>query len=189
MLIRSLLRHSLSNQLGRGQKKTPPVTGRRSNYAHLTDINLQALCHRNVKRVHSVFTGGSADSSLIPQAGRKIQTSAGRNGLQINSQLIRVSKHSIVSHRSPASESGIFLLSELLKMGKKKRHPFRGGGPTMLISLTSIYKTSVIETLKEFTASLQGEAPIPASFHKRLVRYIHQLDTTVCKLNPVDTSE
>ena len=93
-------------------KKTPPVSGWRSNYAHLTDINLQDLCHRNVKRVHSVFTGGSADSSLIPQAGRKIQTSAGRNGLQINSQLIRVSKHSIVSHRSPAIESGIFLLSE-----------------------------------------------------------------------------
>ena len=112
----SLLRHSFSDQPGHGQKKRPPVAGRRSNYAHLTDINLQALCHRNVKRVHSVFTGGSADSSLIPQAGRKIQTSAGRNGLQINSQLIRVSKHSIVSHRSPASESGIFLLSELLKM-------------------------------------------------------------------------
>ena len=51
----------------------------------------------------------------------------------------------------------------------------------MLISLTSIYKTSVIETLKEFTASLQGEAPISASFHKRLVRYIHQLDTTVSR--------
>ena len=114
----SLLRHSFSDQPGHGQKKRPPVAGRRSNYAHLTDINLQALCHRNVKRVHSVFTGGSADSSLIPQAGRKIQTSAGRNGLQINSQLIRVRlrnafglKHSIVSHRSPAIESGIFLLS------------------------------------------------------------------------------
>ena len=69
-----------------------------------------------LKEFHSVFTASGADSSLIPQAGRKIQTSAGRNGLQINSQLIRVSKHSIVSHRSPASESGIFLLSELLKM-------------------------------------------------------------------------
>ena len=59
----------------------------------------------------------------------------------------------------------------------------------MLISLTSIYKPSVIETLKEFTASLQGEAPIPASFHKRAVTYKYQLGTTVCKLNLVDTSE
>ena len=49
MLIRSLLRHSLSNQLGRGQKKTPPVSGWRSNYAHLTEVSLQDLCHRNVK--------------------------------------------------------------------------------------------------------------------------------------------
>ena len=31
--------------------------------------------------------------------------------------------------------------------GKKKRHPVRGGGPTMLISLESIYGASVIETL------------------------------------------
>ena len=80
-------------------------------------------------------------------------------------------------------------LATSLDMGKKNAPQLLGGGPTMLISLTSIYKPSVIETLKEFTASLQGEAPIPASFHKRLVRYIHQLDTTVCKLNPVDTSE
>ena len=49
MLIRSLLRHLFSNQLGRGQKKRPPVTGRRSNYAHLTDINLQAPRHNSVK--------------------------------------------------------------------------------------------------------------------------------------------
>ena len=102
------------------KKKRPPVAGRRSNYAHLTDINLQALCHRNVKRVHSVFTGGSADSSLIPQATRKIHTSAGHNGLPSSGtmckhsvQLIRVSKHSIVSHRSPAIESGIFLCLEV----------------------------------------------------------------------------
>ena len=59
----------------------------------------------------------------------------------------------------------------------------------MLISLTSIYKTSVIEALKEFTGSLQGEASIPAPFHKRPLVYKHQLDTTVCKLNPADTSE
>ena len=51
----------------------------------------------------------------------------------------------------------------------------------MLISLTSIYKPSVIETLKEFTASLQGEAPIPAPFHKRPLVYKHQLDTTVSR--------
>ena len=94
-----------------------------SEHKHLTDINLQDLCHRNVKRVHSVFTGGSADSSLIPQAGRKIQTSAGRNGLQINSQLIRVSKHSIVSHRSPAGKSGIFRCLESLSWPSSWRRP------------------------------------------------------------------
>ena len=54
----------------------------------------------------------------------------------------------------------------------------------MLISLTSIYKTSVIEALKEFTGSLQGEASIPAPFHKRAVMYKHQLDETVCKSIP-----
>ena len=130
------------------KKKRPPVTGRRSNYAHLTEVNLQAFHHRFVKRVHRVFTARSVYYSCVPHPARNIQTSAGRIGLQINSQLIRVSKHSIVSHRSPASESGIFLLSELLKMGKKKRHPFRGGGPTMLISLTSIYKPPVTIPLK-----------------------------------------
>ena len=93
------------------KKKRPPVTGRRSNYAHLTEVNLQAFHHRFVKRVHRVFTARSVYYSCVPHPARNIQTSAGRNGLQINSQLIRVSKHSIVSHRSPASESGIFLLS------------------------------------------------------------------------------
>ena len=72
-----------------------------------------------LKEFHSVFTASGADSSLIPQAGLKIHTSAGHNGLPTSGtmckhsvQLIRVSKHSIVSHRSPAIESGIFLLSE-----------------------------------------------------------------------------
>ena len=32
-------------------------------------------------------------------------------------------------------------------LGKKKRRPVRGGGPTMLISLKSIYRPSITETL------------------------------------------
>ena len=42
----------------------------------------------------------------------------------------------------PPEESGGFLF-----LGKKKRRPVRGGGPTMLISLESIYRASVMETL------------------------------------------
>jgi len=33
-----------------GQKKTPPVSGRRSNYAHLTEVNIPTLRHRSVKK-------------------------------------------------------------------------------------------------------------------------------------------
>ena len=83
----------------------------------LTSI-YKASVIETLKEFHSVFTASGADSSLIPQVTRKIHTSAGHNGLPTSGtmckhsvQLIRVSKHSIVSHRSPAIESGIFLLS------------------------------------------------------------------------------
>ena len=59
----------------------------------------------------------------------------------------------------------------------------------MLISLRLIYKPPVTVSLKEFTGSLQREASITAAFHTPPVIFIHQLDTTVCKLNPPDTSE
>ena len=114
MLIRSLLRHSLSNQLGRGQKKTPPVSGWRSNYAHLTEIRIHAFRYSFVKRVHNLLTLVMMDSTLVPPGACSIQLSAGHNGLPSSGtmctliQLTRVSKHSIVSHRSPAKSRGFF---------------------------------------------------------------------------------
>ena len=71
----------LATNLDVGKKKRPPVTGRRSNYAHLTDINLQAPRHSFVKRVHRVFTARSVYYSCVPHPARNIQTSAGHNGL------------------------------------------------------------------------------------------------------------
>ena len=66
----------------------------------------------------------------------------------------------------------------------------------MLISLRSIYKTSVTDSLKEFTGSLQREASIPAAFHTPAVVFKHQLDETVSRQAgqcanqfPADTSE
>jgi hypothetical protein len=39
------------------QKKTPPVTGWRSNYAHLTEINIRLHCHRNVNFCSELVAG------------------------------------------------------------------------------------------------------------------------------------
>jgi hypothetical protein len=40
------------------------------------------------------------------------------------------------------------MVTSLLLLGKKKRHPVGGGGPTMLISLESIYRRRVTKALK-----------------------------------------
>ena len=48
-------------------KKTPPVSGWRSNYAHLTEVNLQPHRHRNVNSLLRASSGPLGRSESVEE--------------------------------------------------------------------------------------------------------------------------
>ena len=112
------------------KKKRPPVAGRRSNYAHLTEVNLQDVCHRNVKRIRGSPGREASIPLLMSRARLREPTKLSPGGFQISCpyQPERPLRRNL---GKKTERSGVYAHPELapalsLDLGKKKRPPGTG---------------------------------------------------------------